>query len=121
MTRLVACHQIHNVFQDRVGSGFSGGIEGRQGQALDHNLHTDKFQVPSWIRQNFIDDAIEMSVYRVHQTDPLLDVLIEHFNMPRLIKSLRCGIELCVKGGGTGTQLTGHQQRTLLTVKKLRE
>ena len=121
MAGLIARHQVNNVLQDRIGRSLTCRIKRRQCQPFDHNLHADEFQVPPRVRQNFVDDAVEVGVNRIHQSNALLDVLIKDLNVSRFVKCLRRGIQLRIEGWRAGTQLTGYQQRSLLPVKELRE
>ena len=116
---LVAGHQVHHILQHRVGGGFAGGVEGGQGQALDHDLHADELHVPAGIGENLVDDALQVGIDRVHHADALLQVLVEYLDVPRLVKGLGTGVQLGVQGGRTGTQLGCDQQRALLTVQEL--
>ena len=116
VARFVTGHEVNDILQHRVGSCLTRCIEGRQRQTLDHDLHADKFQVPSWVRENFVDDAIEMSVNRIHQSDTLLDVLIKDLNVSGLVKRLRCRIQLRIEGWRAGTELTRNQQGPLFSV-----
>ena len=69
---------------------------------------------------NIIYD-FETGVDRIHHADALLQVLVEHLDMPGLVEGLRRGLKLGVEGRRTGTRLRGHQQGTLFPVQELRQ
>ena len=94
----IANHQVDNLLEKRVMGGQLEGVEGRQSQALNDDLHADEFQVPARIGKDLVEQCFQVGVHRIQDADLFLQVPGEHFNVSGLVKSLTRRIELGIVG-----------------------
>src|SRR4029453_11377970 len=117
----VADHEIQELGKDRMVRLRTRRMKRRERESLEYDLHADELEIPSFVREYLVEQILEPAVHGVAETRLRLQIAVEHFDVARFVECLRRGVELRVEAGRTGCQLGGNEQRTLLTMQKLRQ
>ena len=118
MTSLVPTDQLGDLRYQRVGEHGPAQTEGGQRHSLDEDLHPQVGHVDLVAAGDVVQQRPEERTDRVLQVD-LLEITLVHLDVAGLVGHLLRGVVLVVDRSGSGADLRGCHQGTLLAVHEL--
>jgi hypothetical protein len=93
-------------------------LNGRDREALDDHLHAQELQLPEVGGEDLVEQRLQERIDRIDLVE-LLDVALEHLDVPPLVDDLRGSVELRVELGNGVHELAADDQGALFAVEEL--
>jgi hypothetical protein len=116
---LIGHHVAQELLQERLGRHLLDEPEGRQGEPLDHDLHTEVGHVPPRVLDDVVEKQPQVGVDRIVARQLLVEVLGEHLDVPGLVHDLGRRVVLGVDPRHRLDDLCRADERALLAVEEL--
>ena len=119
VARLVAHHVAQQLLEERLLRDVVHEAEGREREALDHDLHAHVRHVPARVAEHVVDEQLQVGVDGVVAFELRVEVAGEHLDVAGLVHDLGRRVVLGVDPRRRDDDLRRAEQRALLPVEEL--